>query len=313
MPKLTDREKPLSPHLYRVHGLALASEIEFPELAADDGDRPPDIRICRGMVPAWKDAEPTAAAFVTRRARAVQLDLPGIARLQIADGREVTVESYAHVELPQLRAILLGSVMGLLCHQRGMMVLHASAVAFNGRAIAFTGEQRAGKSTLTAHCVSAGARLVADDVLVLSLDAGRQPMAYPGVPGVKLWRHALEDLGMNAEGLTQAWTVEEKYHVPFGKDVVHGPVPLARICVLQDDDTANEGTTVPLRGADAVTSLIEHTYRPEYLDIVDGRNRHFRDCVRLAAAVDVVRLARRRDPHRLAATAALIARSQAAA
>ena len=305
----------MSSHLYRVHGLAVASEIEFPELAPGrtHGDDAPDIRIRQGIVPQWGGAEPTSAAFATRRDQAVQLDLPGIGRVQVEGGCEITVEAAPSVDPPQLRAILLGSVMGMLCHQRGMMVLHASAVAFDNHAVAFAGEQGAGKSTLTAHCVSAGARLVADDVLVVSLGADHRPMAYPGVPGIKLWRHVLDGLGKSADGLTRAWACEEKYHVPFGTEVVDGPVPLARICVLEDDDAACDGRAVRLRGADAVSSLIVHTYRVEYLGVVNGRDRHFRDCARLAAATDVVRFARRRDPQRLAATAALLARSHAAA
>jgi hypothetical protein len=46
---------------------------------------------------------------------------------------------------------------------------------------------------------------------------------------------------------------------------------------------------------------------------VNGHDRHFRDCARLAAAAEVIRFARRRDPQRLPATAALIAQSYAAA
>jgi len=304
----------LSPHLYRVHGLTLASDIELPELAPQRGprDRPPDVTVRRGIVARRTDGEPAGVAFATRREHAVELDLPGIGRVRVTNGCEVTVEAAPDADPASLRAVLLGSVMGLLCHQRGLLVLHASAVAIAGEAVAFAGDQGAGKSTLTAHCVSAGARLVADDLLVVSLRPDQRPMAHPGVPGIKLWRDALAELGKSTDGLAPAWARAEKYHVPFAAEAVEAPVPLARICVLADDDAARDGRATRLRGSEAVSNLIAHTYRGEYLGVVDGRPRHLHDCARLAAATEVVRFARSRNPQRVAVTAALIARSRAA-
>jgi hypothetical protein len=47
------------------------------------------------------------------------------------------------------------------------------------------------KSMLTAFCVEAGGRLVADNVLVVSSDAGSHAVVNPGMRKVKLWRDAL--------------------------------------------------------------------------------------------------------------------------
>jgi len=52
--------------------------------------------------------------------------------------------------------------------------------------------------------------------------------------------------------------------------------------------------------------LIANTYRVEYLDAANRRDAHFRDCIRLASAIDLVWLRREADSARLPATAAQI-------
>jgi hypothetical protein len=77
---------------------------------------------------------------------------------------------------------LIGQVLPFAAVMRGLEVLHASAVAVGGEAIAITGPSQAGKSTLAAEWLGRGAPLVADDVVALDVD-GRKPRVHPG-PGI---------------------------------------------------------------------------------------------------------------------------------
>jgi hypothetical protein len=192
----------------------------------------------------------------------------------------------------------------MICHQRGLLVLHASAVAGDGRAVAFTGCPGAGKSTLAAHCLAAGAELVADDVLVLSFTPQGDVLAHPGMPNVKLWRDALACLGHDDEGLRPDWFRAEKFHLPAND--VKSPVPLEAIYVLDIDESAGDGKYISLKGQVAAACLIAHTYRVEYLDAASRRETHFQDCIRLASTTDVVLLKRESAGVRLPATAARI-------
>jgi hypothetical protein len=205
-----------------------------------------------------------------------------------------------------LRLYFFGSVLGLVCHQRGLLPLHASAVTFGGPAIAFCGPPGMGKSTLAAFCVEAGGRLVADDVLVVANEAGSHAVVNPGMPKVKLWRDALEALGRNTDGLSPDWARAEKFHVPAGPLIVTEHVQLARIFVLEADEHAGAGVTSALSGAEAVSELIQNTYRPEYLDIARRRAVHFADCIRLSTLTPVVRLRRHRDKTWLMKTATML-------
>ncbi len=207
-------------------------------------------------------------------------------RYCVRDGSDVVVDAKPDADPAVLRLHIFASIMGMICHQRGLLVLHASAVAFGNRAVAFTGPPGAGKSTLAAHCLAAGGRLVADDVLVLSFDEQGGVLAHPGMPNVKLWRDALTSLGRDTDGLRPDWFRAEKFHLPA--DDVQTSIPLARLFVLGTDCDAGDGEYAPLRGREAAGALIANTYRVEYLDAANRRDAHFRDCIRLASAIDVV-------------------------
>jgi hypothetical protein len=92
-----------------------------------------------------------------------------------------TVLRCAPVRMPAWRwqRYLVAQVLPWAAVVRGLEVFHAGAVELDGRAIAVTGPSGAGKSTLAAAWLAAGARLVADDVLAVTL-SGRDPIAHPG-------------------------------------------------------------------------------------------------------------------------------------
>jgi hypothetical protein len=65
--------------------------------------------------------------------------------------------------------LVLAQVLPLAAVLRGLEVLHASAVALCGNAIAFLGASGTGKTTLASRIVARGAPLVTDDVLAIDV------------------------------------------------------------------------------------------------------------------------------------------------
>jgi HPr kinase/phosphorylase len=67
--------------------------------------------------------------------------------------------------------------------------LHASAVAIDGRAVLITGPSGSGKSGLALHLIALGARLVADDGVILRREGerllARAPQAIRGLIEVR--------------------------------------------------------------------------------------------------------------------------------
>lgn len=294
-------------HVYRyaIHGLTIASELELPELASLAGDlnATADATVRLAQLPGALRAIKSEIPDFLPTEDGQLLVVPGAGCLLVRPDCEVIVDIADKADMALLRLFLFGSMMGLICHQRGLLPLHASAVAIGDKAIAFCGPPGMGKSTLAAFCVDQGARLVADDVLVVGVDSDNRVMANPGMPKIKLWRDAIERLGRSTEELTPDWARAEKFHLAASEHIVTEPVRLTQIFVLDLDDAAGAGLVAPLSGAAAVTELIQHTYRPEYLDLTRRRAAHFAECARLAGLTKVASLKRRRDMARLELTA----------
>jgi hypothetical protein len=293
-------------YAYKLHGLVFASEIELPELAGRPASTavPADVRIRLGEV------EPPATAPDLKAVAAPDggffLGIPKVARFFVGHDGGVIVDPRCNDsgdDLGEIRGFLLSWIVSLVCTQRNFLALHASAVAFGDRVVAFMGDQGAGKSTLAAHCVQVGAKLVTDDLLRVELADSGPPRAYPGMPLLKLWRQTLEGMGRDANELAPAWWHDHKFLVPFSGELVENALPIACIHVLAQDETAGAGRFEPLAGAAAVSALVANSHDIRVLDAIGRRLGHLDHCVRLARSVEIVRLARRRDPAQLPATA----------
>ena len=78
-------------------------------------------------------------------------------------GREIIFEAEDAAQ-HEAAIFLLGSAFGILLHQRGHFVLHASAIVVRGQAVLLCGPSGCGKSTLAAALVDRGYSFVNDDV-----------------------------------------------------------------------------------------------------------------------------------------------------
>jgi hypothetical protein len=136
----------------------------------------PDVwEVCAGAVPAyWRavDAVPPDVRFVIERWVGEADDEPRF--LFAEDGRRPR----EGITASQVRKFLSSRVdYQLGAYARGCAFIHAGLVLHQGRAILLPGTSRAGKSTLTAALVRAGADYVSDDVAVIGPDGRVQLLA----------------------------------------------------------------------------------------------------------------------------------------
>lgn len=282
----------LPAHRYRAFGLLIASELALPELASmrDDSGAAPDVTI-RLEAP----GDPAGVAWPPRLrpdARGATLAVAGAARYRIEDGCRIGIAPYPAAPERDVRLYLLGSAFGVLCHQRGVLPLHGNAVIVDGRAMAFCGHSGIGKSTLAAHFAARGYALLCDDVCVVSFDAAGRPLAWPGLPRLKLWRDAAENFGHDPGTLERAIQDKDKYHVPNAAVTAPGPFPLARVYLLSD---ATESIAIsPVAGVSSIQAIMAQTYRKVYLRPMGLVGANIEQATRIAQHAQVFAAPRRR-------------------
>ena len=177
-----------------------------------------DVTVRRGGVLAALPA-PEAGSVVWQHAgRRMLLRFPCGVRFLVEDGRAVRYETERGAGEDDVRAFLLGgAVWPVLGWQRGLLPLHASAVARGPDLHALVGVPGAGKSTLAAALARHGYPLFTDDVLFLdpaSFDAG--PLGH-GHGDLRLCRRSLALTGSRADRPIAARRGIPKWHaVPAG-------------------------------------------------------------------------------------------------
>ena len=157
---------------------------------------------------------------------------PGGCGYAVLEGRRIIVDPADGADPRNVRLYLLGSAMGLLLHQRGVLPLHANAVEIDGQAFAFMGPSGAGKSTLAAWFHDQGLRVVADDVCAVHFDAQLRPWVSQGLPRLRLWKSALEATGRSDGHFQRSYAGDEqwdKFDVPLVQpDEAQRPVAAGR-------------------------------------------------------------------------------------
>jgi len=270
---------------YTLFGLTIRSQIPLPLPAAPAGAAG-DVDIVAGAIDL--PAEPGWGYSLVEEGTLLSVEKVG--RFLIRDGRHIRVAADAAASERNVLLFLLGSAFGALLHQRGLMPLHANAIVVDGRAVAFCGHSGAGKSTMAAWFHDRGHPILADDVCVIGFDADGAPLAYPGVPRLRLWRQALEEFGRVADDYQRSFDALDKYDVPIEAGSESGPVPLAAVYLLaRADEEAQGGTIARLTGVAAVDALVANTYRGFYLETIGGTAPHLATCVRLAKSVPIFR------------------------
>ncbi|MDB5694920.1 MAG: hypothetical protein JWN21_463 [Sphingomonas bacterium] len=277
---------------YAVFGLDIASQIELPDLAPGT-DAPADVTIRLGTV----DSDARGPGLDVQGDMAV-LVVPDVARFCIAAGRDMTVEPAPGAAMRDVRLYVLGSAMGAVLHQRGLLPLHANAVGIGNGTVALLGHSGAGKSTLAGWFHDRGHRVLSDDVCVVDPD-GR---VAPGIPRLRLWRDALEASGRDPGDHAVSYAGADKFDVPIAA-TEDQPLPLRAIYLL---GRAEPTTITPLTGAHAVAALVANTYRGSYVRAAGLAGRHLAACTDLARRVPVFAFDRRWDQACIDADAAVL-------
>ena len=283
--------------VYILGGVTLRSEIALPELPRiplESAAQPPvSIRI-GDVSPPWSGAvelDPDCFATSTK----YLLRIPGIASYLVTNGHEIVVNPEPGALALDIRAYLLGTVFMVLCQQRGLLPLHASAVSGSRGVVAFLARSGQGKSSLAAHLAERGYRVLADDVCLIDPDPYGEVMVTPVAAWLKLWRSSLDNLGRSYHGLERVFSEEDKYRVPLTAGAQ--PEPIRSLVFLAAGDSAIDSsrlvTTIDeISRLEAIPLLMNLIHQAFLLQATGQREESFVRCGRVLSQAKAYRLQR---------------------
>ena len=273
-------------YYYQAYGLTIGSQLSLPELIEIPQAK---VQVTVRLDDCPAPASITSAPSEFRRTRdETVLSWSQVGRFRVRAGEEITFQPAAGADGRLTRDALLGVVMGELLRQRGLLVLHASAVAVGDSIVAFVGGKQWGKSTLAATLCARGHKLMADDVAAIEFSDDARPTVVPAFPHFRMWPDAISSLGLDPEALPKVvWS--GKRYVEVNGNFRGSRGPLARVFLLGDGDSPR---IEPATGGESLTKLLGNTYagRATQSCFQPGESSDFLRCAQLVHSAIVYHL-----------------------
>jgi hypothetical protein len=219
----------------------------------------------------------------------VRITYASIGTFRVTQGREIQYERFPDVTDEEIRLFILGPMLGVLLHQRGLLTLHGSCVSIGHKAVTFLAPSTGGKSTMAGMLCNRGHELLADDITAVEVNAD-SVMVYPAVPHLKLWPETALFLGHSPDVLPRIHPAEEKRLLFAHEYFSLTPVPLKQIIILSDSEDLSLNR---LSKQEATMELLRHSYCAQLPGCVSPPE-YFMYCAALAKVTPVYRLSRPR-------------------
>lgn len=234
----------------------------------------------------------TMSSVFEHSAKRSLIRIYGVADFEISDGCNIRVWPAADATQKDVEIFLCGPAWATLCHQRGMLPLHASGIVVGEGIAAFAGHSGAGKSTTAATLSALDYELVADDILPISLNQDSLPGAAPFLRRLKLKGETISELGfMPTESVSERLDKEKQFVYPkLAADDTWRT--LERLYLLEVDPTEPRTSIEQLTGADAVRALVDQTYHFSFILNAGSFRDHLALCAQIASKIPVYRLRR---------------------
>lgn len=249
------------PFHYKIYNQILASDFSFPQLIPAEQSnafsKPADITIKSAPLPVeiaayLRDIHP----FYYQQDQLAFRNQTGC--FLISNGRQITVQEYPEITQAQITPFLLGYAMAMLFWQRNQLAIHCSAIEYKGKALLIAGGSGSGKSSLTHRYLSAGARLLCDDMAILQ-QAPSEILVLPAFPQQKLCRDTAIRMKLDLDQMNYIDEARDKFALSCREHFCNTPVPLHSIIFLnrwRDPEVA----IVRLQGHSALCSLINNLF-----------------------------------------------------
>ena len=245
---------------YRINGLRFESELELPTKEHPFTEAA-QVTVKLGYVPNQLDNPVVKGARHMSAPNQYILDGTGVAKFSVFNGTEIVVDIYDGAAYDDVILFLNGSVLAALAHQRGRLPLHSSVVEYDGKAVLFTGNSGAGKSTTAAAFQQLGYPLVTDDVATIDIIDG-VPYTFPNLPRLKLWQRSLKMLDVSEKGFNKVRQELNKFYVPAAEHFCEKEqLELDTVFHITSDATLTEPSIKQIEGIEKFNTLKHNVHR----------------------------------------------------
>lgn len=280
-----------SAYRYFAFGLEIESQFPVPELLTGNTELPSNVSIEYASVPDSLIAPVFSGVRFQGSANEFLLKVDHVAKYLVKNGNTIQIEPYPQATEKDIRLFLMGSALGALIHQRGLLPFHGSSVIIHNKVVVFSGISGAGKSTLAASFVKKGFPLITDDVCVISLDNETKPMVHPGYPQMKLWADSLEKIGEQNENLSRVRDGIKKFSLPVRPHFHQKPELLSGVYIISTKNT--EGFSIEtIKGIEKFNILKNNTYRLNFIKGTGTTSSHFKHIEAMARQCFVKKIER---------------------
>lgn len=181
---------------YKAFGLVFRSTIRHPELPEISHDADPDCLINFGKVPYRLEKSELEGVAFSSAPKKFLLRIEHVGRYLVEDGKLITIEKTPGATDREVIVFLWASAMAALLHQRGVAIIHGSAIDTPLGAVIFSGPSGSGKTTTAAaYAVKNKEMVITDDISAIAMGQHGKPVVLPGYPLMKLWRDSSDKIG----------------------------------------------------------------------------------------------------------------------
>ncbi|WP_029231522.1 HPr kinase/phosphorylase [Butyrivibrio sp. VCB2006] len=208
-------------HYYKIYGLTLASDYEFPQFVSiEKNDKEPDIIIEHGDI----SEEIKLAADKGQICDYGKKELwfnNQTGYFWIRENKISFLEK-EDVSVDDAAQFLPGMCLAILLWFHENIMLHGACIRIDDKTIVIAGNSGSGKSTLMTELIKKGAKLIADDVTCIRQSDGRY-LSYPAFPAQKLCLDQIENNNISTDGLRQVRYDLNKYEIPRNEEFFDEP------------------------------------------------------------------------------------------
>ncbi|WP_414468881.1 hypothetical protein [Methanobacterium sp. ACI-7] len=267
---------------YNAYGLKIKSELDFWGKSCINGKEDLVIKLGEINCNCFKKISNGDDFWIgANNHKDIIIKWDGIGKFKLSNGSEIIVAPETE-NREILYSYIMGPIMATLLYQRGLLVLHGSAIKTDMGVIAFLGPSGFGKSTIAMALNNKGYQVIADDILAIKVEPVDNPVVLPGFPQLKLSSTIIELMMENSEVITKNILNSEKYVIKFS-DFLDGPLNIKKIYVLEKGP---DSTIKDLKPQEALMRLIDNSYCS--IMFQNGEKKlNFIQCVDLLKKVDV--------------------------